>query len=241
MKEKTITEKIDVIMRYTFIAMTLLAIIYGFYPNEENESIEWEGIFSLTFALILFMLPSIFSRRTKIKIPATFQLTFSLFIFASLYLGEVHDFYYRFRWWDSMLHSVSAVLLGYFGFLLIFTLNKDKNMHLKLSPFFIALFTFCFAMTMGILWEIFEFIIDGLFGANMQKARYLEELYGVFDTRFGVLDTMKDLIVDAIGALFVAINSYFFCKKRMVKETAFWRLKDQFIEENPALFKRMEN
>ena len=236
MKRKTLTEKIEVIMRYTFIFMTVLAMIYGSLQID-GDPIQWEGMYSLALAIVLFALPTMFSKRTKIKIPAIFQITFLLFIFASLYLGEVHDFYYKISWWDSMLHSSSAVLLGYIGFLLIFTLNRDKNIHLKLSPFFIALFTFCFAMTLGTIWEVLEFLIDEFFGVNMQKARYLEYVYESFDTRLGVLDTMKDIIVNSIGALFVSIMGYFYCKKNMIKEHTFWKLKDQFIKENPDLFK----
>ena len=236
MKKKTLAEKVEVTLRYTFVVMTLLALLAHIFVDF-FEPIQWEGFFSLLLALVLFTLPTVFSKRTNIKIPVEFQIFFLLFIFAAMYLGEVHDFYYRVKWWDSMLHSTSATLLGYIGFLLIFTLNRDKDIHLRLSPFFIALFTFCFAISIGVLWEIFEFLVDHIFGLNMQKARSLGHLIeGYGDTRLGVLDTMKDLIVDAVGALFVAIMGYFYCKRQEKQDSTFWKVKQHFIEDNPDLF-----
>ena len=230
-KDNSTARKIEPIMRYFFILLTIGAIIFNFI------NAQWEVLLGALLTLLLFLLPTIFSERTKITIPAVFQIIILLFIFASMYLGEIHNYFYRYSWWDSMLHSVSAIILGYIGFLLIYALNRDKNIHVRLSPFFIALFTFCFAMTVGVLWEIFEFGVDTLLGVNMQKARNLEQVYGVFDTRLGVIDTMRDFIVNTIGALIVSIIGYYYSKRKLVKDVTFWKLKDQFIEENPELFK----
>ncbi len=230
MKKKSLLQKIEPVMRYLFILLTIPAIVYNYMIAQ------WEVFFSAILTLFLFLLPTVFSRRTKISIPAAFQIIILLFIFASMYLGEIHNYFYRYHWWDSMLHLTSAVILGYIGFLLIYALNKNRNIHLTLSPLFIAIFTFCFAMTVGVIWEIFEFAVDSLLGVNMQKARNLEVVYGYFDTRLGLLDTMRDLIVNSIGALFVSVVGYYYSKKKMVKDNTFWVLKDKFIEENPELF-----
>jgi len=232
-KFKITASKFEVVLRYFFIAITFIAVI--FYLIER----EWEVVLSGLLTIVLFALPSIYSKQKKIKIPTIFQIVILLFIFASMYLGELHDFFYKYSWWDTMLHSVSAVILAYIGFLLIFTLNRDKQINIKLSPFFIALFTFCFALTVGTIWEIFEYLVDAFFGMNMQKARGLETFIDgikVCDTRLGVIDTMRDLIVDSLGALFVSISAYFYTKKKMLNESKFWKLKEQFIDENPDLF-----
>ena len=219
-------------MRWIFIVLTILAIAYNFWARS------WEIFWSAVMTLILFLLPSFFAKRNKIRIPATFQIIITLFIFASMYLGEVQHFFYKYSWWDRMLHSSSAVILGYIGFLLVFTLNRDSRMHVRLSPFFMALFSFCFALSMGVLWEIFEYAVDSLLGVNMQKARGLEEVRGVFDTRLGVLDTMQDLIVDTLGALFVSVIGYIHLKRKASVHSRFWHLHRQFIEENPELFNK---
>lgn len=226
------TEVIERWMRYTFIALTVLAIGFNFWQRS------WEIFWSALMTLILFLLPSFFAKRNIIRIPPPFQIIITLFIFASMYLGEVRHYFYRYTWWDTMLHSSSAVILGYIGFLLVYALNRDKRMDIHLTPFFIALFSFCFAVAVGALWEIFEYAVDAILGVNMQKARGLEEIYGAFDTRLGVLDTMQDLIVDTLGALFVSILGYIGLKQKQPKDTKFWSLHQQFIEENPEMFKK---
>ncbi len=218
--------KIEKYMQLAFVALSLAAAVYTFIDHS------WELFFTSILTIVLLMLPTMMAKRAKISIPAPFQIAILLFIFASMYLGEIHNYYYRFKWWDTLLHGSSAVLLGYTGFLLIYALNKDKKMHVRLSPFFMALFSFCFALAVGALWEIFEFAVDGIFSANMQKARDLGS------SRLGVFDTMLDLIVDAIGALAVSIAGFFHAKRRQKDDSAMWRLHQQFIEENPGLFEK---
>lgn len=218
-------------MRYVFITLSAMAVVYNLFVKQ------WEVFFSAVLTLILFILPSILIKRTKIKIPAIFQIVVLLFIFASMYLGEIYHYFYRFPWWDTMLHANSAIILAYIGFILIYTLNRDRRMHVHLSPLFMALFSFCFALAVGSLWEIFEFGVDAILGVNMQKARNLEEIYGVFDTRLGVIDTMRDLIIDAIGALLVSVVGYIHLTVRTSKDSTFWAPHKQFIEKNPDLFK----
>lgn len=217
-------------MRVVFISLTAIAVVYNFFEQS------WELFWSSVMTLILFLLPTILAKRARIRIPAPFQIVILIFIFESMYLGEIHHYFYRYKWWDTMLHANSAIILGYIGFLLIYALNKDARMHVRLSPFFMALFSFCFAMMIGTIWEIFEFAVDALLGLNMQKARNLEMVNGVFDSRLGVIDTMQDLIVDAIGAFLVSFIGYFHLKRKQPKESAFWKWHRQFLEENPELF-----
>lgn len=224
------TIKVERWMRYVFILLSAMATVYNFIAQQ------WEVFFSAVLTLILFTLPSLFMKHTKIRIPAIFQIVILLFIFASMYLGEIYHYFYRYRWWDTMLHANSAIILAYIGFILIYTLNRNKRMHVRLSPLFMALFSFCFALAGGSLWEIFEFGVDAIWGMNMQKARDLEQIYGVFDTRLGVIDTMRDLITDAIGALIVSVIGYFHMTHRKDEDSAFWMLHKSFIDANPDMF-----
>lgn len=217
-------------MRYFFLFLAFTAVVGSVRYRY------WETLLSAFLTFVLLLLPTIFSKRTKIFIPSSIQIIILLFVFASMYLGVVHNFFYCFWWWDIMLHSISAFVLGYIGFLLIYALNRDENIHFKLSPFFMALFTFCFALTVGILWEIFEFQIDSILGVNMQRARNLEQVFGVFDTRLGVTDTMRDLMVNTVGALIVSIIGNYYSKRKESSISLFTKLKDQFIKENPRLF-----
>ena len=228
------SRKLEKYLRYFFIVLTSVVVGYNLYLAQ------WETFWSAVMTLLLFMLPTVLEKRIAIRIPTMLQIIILLFIFASMYLGEIHHYFYRFRWWDRMLHSASAVILSYSGFILIFTLNKDYKVDVKLSPKFMALFSFCFGLTVCALWEIFEYGVDCIFGVDMQKARNLELIYGTFDTRLGVKDTMKDLIVDTIGTLAVSLIGYFHLKRKKDEDSAFWSLHKQFIKDNPELFGLVE-
>ena len=92
-----------------------------------------------------------------------------VFVFASLFLGEVREYYIRFWWWDLALHAGSGFLLGIIGFLLVYVLNETEEIGVHMKPGFVAFFAFLFAVGIGVLWEIFEFCMDIFFNMNMQK------------------------------------------------------------------------
>lgn len=219
------------LLKYIFILMTIIAIVLNIIGQE------WIILSSSFLTLFMFLMPDLYSKWAKIHIPALLKFIILVFIFASMYLGEIHSYFYRYSWWDSMLHVISAMFWGFVGFILIYTMNKNKKMDDYLSPGFIAFFTFCFSLTMSVIWEIMEFIVDSGFGGNMQKARDLHIATGIMDTRLGLFDTMRDIVVDAVGALIFAIVTYRHLKIDKKKINAAWNIKDQFIEENDNLFK----
>lgn len=128
-----------------------------------------------------------------------------IFLWLAIFLGEVRDFYYVIPYWDTILHTFSGIMIGFIGFSVIDILNNDID-KLTLSPFFIALFAFCFAITVGVIWEFYEFTSDGLLGTNMQKFKLKDgtELIG----RLAVSDTMEDLIVDSVAAFIASTIGY---------------------------------
>jgi hypothetical protein len=144
--------------------------------------------------VIVTLLPVALGNRFDVRIPPEFELLAVVFVYASLFLGEVHGYYVKFWWWDSLLHTGSGLLLGVFGFVLVYFMNEKDDLHLSMKPSFVALFAFMFALGMGAIWEIMEFAIDQTFGTTMQKS--------------GLVDTMWDLIVDGLGALTISILGY---------------------------------
>ena len=181
----------------------------------------WLNLFTSILTLVLTYLPFFIAERNHFYIPAPFQIVILLFIFASLYLGELQRYYHKFWWWDIMLHTLSGVILGFIGFLLVFLLNKEKQVNVVLSPLFIAIFSFTFAVTVGVVWEIFEFTMDSIFALNMQKS--------------GLVDTMWDLIVDSIGAFLVSLFGYFYSKnnstsyfKNILEQ---FKYKDNYLQQ----------
>lgn len=159
------------------------------------------NVLTAVCALGLSYLPFILRRRRYLYLPVDFQVMIIVFFFASMYLGSIRGYYLKYWWWDIMVHTSSGFLLGLIGFLLVYTLNKHKGDTVSLSPFFVALFSFSFAITIGSIWEIYEFTMDSVFGFNMQKS--------------GLVDTMWDMIVDMIGASLSSIYGYFHVKEHM--------------------------
>ena len=180
--------------------------------------------FALAFialsALLLSLAPEIFADRFHIRLPVHFFAGIVLFIFGTIYLGEAFDFYEKYWWWDVLLHGGSAIGFGLIGFVFVFILFEGDRYaapHWALS--FIA---FCIALSIGVIWEVFEFSMDQIFGLNMQKS--------------GLVDTMGDLIVDMLGAAMGAASGFGFLKGRNSKGLP--GIISEFVVKNRHFFKR---
>ena len=171
--------------------------------------------------------PIVLAHRLPVRIPAEYDLLAIGFVFASLFLGEFHSYYERFWWWDIALHSTSGLLLGMLGFLLVYVLNENHRIDLHMRAGFVALFAFAFAVTVGTLWEIFEFAADHFFGLQMQKP--------MLGDSSGLTDTMWDLIVDALGAGAISCFGWWHMKRGRRSFIEDWI--QRFIAKNPRLFR----
>lgn len=203
--------------KYTKLSMQVL-LIAGLISSIITQN--WMNALFIIFIIILTALPTIFAHHYKIILPTEFELAAIIFIFSSLFLGSAVGFYYRFWWWDVLLHGFSAILLGIIGLLMVWILNHNEKIDMSLNPLFICIFSFSFAVAIGALWEIYEFAIDQLFGANMQKS--------------GLVDTMWDLIIDTTGALIVSVSAYVYYKtghkSRIINEI------QEFLSLNKSFF-----
>lgn len=184
--------------------------------NGDNLELHTRGDYILmliqcVLGLIVMFLPSFIQRRFSIIFPDQIYVMYLVFLYCSIYLGEVGKFYYLIPFWDSILHGFSGVMLGALGFTVVNLLNREERLTVKLSPSFVSLFSLCFAVTLGVVWEIYEFTFDGLLGLNMQK--FALQGGALFVGRDALIDTMKDLIIDFIGALAMTIIGYFSIKK----------------------------
>lgn len=156
--------------------------------------------------VVVMILPSIFSKKLNIVIPSNMMILYVIFLYCAIFLGEVRSYYYEVPHWDTILHAFSGAMLGALGFSFVTLLNKTDKIPLNLSPAFVALFAFCFAVTLGVIWEVYEFTFDGVLGLNMQK--FMLEDGTMLVGRIALQDTMKDLIVDSIGAALMAALGY---------------------------------
>jgi len=162
--------------------------------------------------MIVMLLPGILKRKLRVVIPSGMLVAFAIFLFCGIYLGEVHHFYFRVPHWDTLLHTFSGFALGAVGLSIMGILNKSESVPVSLSSAFIAIFAFCFAVTIGVIWEIYEFTVDSVAGLNMQK--YILENGEMLIGREALLDTMKDLIVDVLGAAAISIVGYVSMKNK---------------------------
>ena len=188
------------------ISVGYAIIRFSLAPADPDFALEHERLRSdyvlmivqCVLGLILMFLPAIIERRWSIDIPSRMEVVYFVFLYCAIYLGEVRNFYFVIPYWDSILHVFSSGMLGALGYTLVDTLNESKNVRLLLSPFFVSLFAFCFALSMGAIWELYEFLMDFFFGTNMQK--FALENGTLLIGQAALADTMKDIIVDAIGA-----------------------------------------
>ncbi|MDO4289480.1 MAG: hypothetical protein Q4C55_09865 [Eubacterium sp.] len=202
----------------------------------------WDNVFLCGLTLILFMIPTFVNKRLHIEMPTTLEVIILLFIFAAEILGEIQEYYLIFDQWDSMLHTINGFLMAAIGFSLIDILNRSENFSMQLSPAFVAIFAFCFSMTVGVLWEFFEFGADCFLHTDMQKDTIIHSIssvllnpqgrnvavtipiesvvvngqtwnYGGY-IDIGLIDTMEDLFVNFIGAVVFSIFGLFYIKSR---------------------------
>ncbi len=184
----------------------------------------FEGRWSLSFValatLTLALVPVLLARRLNITLPVPFVTAITLFLVASIFMGEAFDFYERVWWWDMALHGSSAIGFGLLGFVFVFMMFEGDRF--AAPPWAMCLMAFGLAVTVGTGWEIFEFAMDQWFGLNMQKS--------------GLLDTMGDLIVDVIGAAFASWLGYVYLR---AKDPSFWTWPiDRFVALNKRLFRK---
>ena len=192
---------------------------------------------------MLFIVPSFIQVNLRIELPSALEITILLFIFAAEILGEIQAYYIKFPFWDTVLHTINGFLMAAIGFALADILNRSKRISFQLSPVFLAIVAFCFSMTIGVLWEFFECSMDMFFGLDMQKDTVLNSISSVMldptggntptsirnitsvtvngqdlglggYLDIGLLDTMKDLFVNFIGAVVFSIIGYFYVKNR---------------------------
>lgn len=222
-----------VVLRLIVVAELVLSILRG----------EYESAFICLLVLILFILPFFIQQNFGIQLPTTLEIIILLFIFAAEILGELEGYFITYPGWDTMLHTTTGFLCAATGFALIDILNRNSRIKFHLSPIYVALAAFCFSMTVGVLWEFFEFGMDRLFHLDMQKDTVVQSITSVMldptnsntpitidgihsvavngnDLGFdgyldiGLYDTMEDLFVNFIGAVTFSVIGYFYIKHR---------------------------
>lgn len=219
------------ILRFIVVAMLVVNLLEK----------DYESAFICGLSLILFLLPAFIEKRFRIEIPSLMEVVILLFIFGAEILGELQNYYGQYPYWDTMLHTVNGFICAAFGFSLIDILTRNRQEKFRLSPLYVSLVAFCFSMTVGVLWEFFEYGMDTVFLTDMQKDTVIHTVAtvkvlpdgsitvlrdissvtvngqslnvgGYLD--IGLHDTMADLFVNFIGAVVFSVLGYFYIRHR---------------------------
>ncbi|OZG68914.1 hypothetical protein [Bifidobacterium eulemuris] len=221
------------VLRTLVLATMVLQFLNGNYEN----------VFLCVLTLFLLIVPSFVQVTFKIELPSTLEVIILVFIFAAEILGEISSFYELFPFWDTVLHTINGFLAAAIGFSLVDLLNRRETAKFNLSPLYLSLVAFCFSMTIGVLWEFFEYTMDNLFGWDMQKDTVVTSIHSVLLNPnhtsatvtidditstmvngqdlgingyldIGLRDTMNDLIVNFIGAAVFSVFGFIYVKSR---------------------------
>ncbi len=244
-KNKASTKKYTSIIKerrmafIVFICLRIFVIAVGIFSFLNGS---YENLFYCVLTLVLLTVPSFVEKKLDIDLPDTLEIIIMLFIFAAEILGELGSYYTKVPYWDTILHTTNGFLCAAIGFALSDILNRNEKIKFKMSPLFLAITAFCFSMTIGVLWEFFEFFMDMFMGTDMQKDFVVTGVVSTLlgeDTHnplvienikstivngqdlgiagyldIGLYDTMKDLFVNFIGAVVFSIIGYFYVKTR---------------------------
>lgn len=236
--KEQIRQKPRLFMLYLFLRASVILVLVAQVFNRD-----WQNVMLCVLTLILFTIPTFIEKNWHIDIPDTLEVIVLIFIYSAEILGEIRAYYVNVPGWDTALHTVTGFLAAAVGFSLVDIVNRNENTKLYLSPLYVAIGAFTFSMTIGVMWEFFEFFIDSVFHLDMQKDTVINAIgsvmldptrsnrpvliTGITDTAvngeslgingyldIGLIDTMKDLFVTFIGATVFSIIGFFYLKNR---------------------------
>lgn len=196
------------------VIMFTLACYLLLFKEDANKGRIIFTMVQLIGMLLVLHLPRFIQERYHFQIPYLLDFILVTFAFGGFILGDVFDFYGKIPFWDSILHTLSGVLIAYVGFIVIRYLDKEYTIPLSVSPMFMSVLVVCVALSIGAVWEIGEYLVDDIFYTNNQQymASTRGTLYGKEDVALvgheALKDTMKDLMLDLAGALVVASFGY---------------------------------
>ena len=231
MRRHPATAAVYFVLHFIVVAMLVLNLLEQ----------DYESAFICGLSLFLFLLPAFIEKRFRVDIPSLMEVVILLFIFGAEILGELQNYYGQYPYWDTMLHTANGFICAAFGFSLIDILTRNKQEKFRLSPLYVSLVAFCFSMTVGVMWEFFEYGMDVVFLTDMQKDTVVGQIATVAtspdgsvqifnDVRsvtingqplavegyldIGLHDTMADLFVNFVGAVVFSVLGYFYIRHR---------------------------
>ena len=245
-RRKTLNKAVQMELREhksSFLVFSILRLLVIVSMVRQMMLHNYESFFLCVLTLLLLYVPSWVQVELRIELPPPLEITVLCFIFASEILGEINAFFIVIPFWDTILHTLNGFLAAAVGFSMVSILNDREELTFDLSPLYLALVAFCFSMTIGVLWEFFEFGMDTFFHTDMQKDTVVHAIYtvsldptasnkvvavtGITDAAvngkslglggyldIGLVDTMQDLLVNFVGAVVFSVIGYFYSRNK---------------------------
>lgn len=200
------------VMRLTLIVALVLGILNG------------RRLILIFAALGLFVtfIPAIVSGLFGRKLPAGYEIVMLMFAYGLIYFGEVRGVFDKIWLIGAMLTLVASMIFGFIGFAVLSVLHKENK--ISTSALMISAMTFCFAVTIGALWEVFEFSLSSFFGFNLGTTS----------------DKMtQDIATTMLGALIVSGAGYFYIKSG--KNNLVSAVVERAVRKYPGIFGSTDN
>lgn len=216
----TIYSKIILVFSIIIFVTNIVLLIFSQKLDTNSSQISRLIFNTIQISLMIgiILVPPLISKTTHFRIPVLVEVVLVTFSGMHLILGEINEFYSKISWWDSLLHTMSGIIIGALGYIIINTIDASEHNDIRLTPFFSSILIVIFAVSVGYFWEIFEWWADELFGSNMQ--RYLEEGSNTIGGGVPLVghealaDTMKDMMLNLIGAVIMGIYGYVEMKRQ---------------------------
>lgn len=217
---KKVTKGLTYFIRILAIILIGINIFRIFKDYKVFFFLQRPPVLALFNSVVLFLFSYVkpLFKKLKMEISDLLYLLASISVLLTLGLGLIFAFYQTVPGYDSFAHFLNGGLLVLVGIMVLSLLVKRETLK-NLSPLFIVLFAFMFASTLGIIWELIEYGVDGIFKSNMQRFAEINIIDGVVHIgdnlvgRAALKDTMIDIILNTLGSLIISILIYFDLKR----------------------------
>ena len=219
--QKVRENKVAFIIYTVMSAITITVIVLSAFNRD------FESVFTASLTLILFLLPSFVEESFHIKLPTTLEIIAVLFAFCANILGEIGAFYTRFPFWDDMLHYTSGFIFAAFGFALVDIFNRHRKVEFHLSPFFLSVVALCFSVSVGVVWEFFEFCADVFLRTDMQKDTVIQN---IFSAELNPAGQAPIALPDIVQTVITTADGTVYTVKGYLDVGLFDTMKDLFVD-----------
>lgn len=194
----------------------ILCAAYSFFI-EKDMVMGFQSAFCFIFSHLWDMF-QVFGNGSFIEdVPPLSQTMLNFVIFVGIVFGSYFGLFDNIGWFDNLTHFNAGVVCAVFGYDFALIIQRKKG---TCAPTLAAILSLTFALGIAVGWEFYEFAMDTLHGTNLQLAKPITGM--VYDSvlgsgYYGLMDTMTDLIMNAIGGVIGMIGMTAYRAKHALK------------------------